>query len=124
MTVRLVLVFLVGVVAGCTQDPGPTDPSRYNQQCTVDQDCVLVFQRACPCTCDDCRPAAGAVNRSDRERFKHDEEAARPCPQRTQLQGCMVCDCVGESRVAACQCGRCAAVFPDAGVCVAADAGP
>jgi len=120
----MLTALLVAIVAGCARDPGPADPAHYDQHCAVDADCVLVFPRACPCTCDDCAPALGAVNRSDQTHFKQDEETARPCAKRAPWeQSCMVCDCPGDGRVAACQCGLCSAVLPDAGACMAPDSG-
>lgn len=104
---------LVAWLGACPRDPGPHDPADYDQHCATDADCVLVFPRACPCTCH-CDAPLGAVNLADLARFD-DDESARPCPPRHPLAGCAMCDCVDHAMVAACDGATCRAVTRDAG---------
>ena len=107
----MVLLGAVLLLAGCPRGE-PRDPADYDRSCTVNSDCVLVFERSCPCECD-CRSPLGAVNVNEEERFNKDEEA-RPCPQR--LPGtCVQCDCAFEPHEARCVGGTCTSVALDGG---------
>lgn len=110
------LAFSVAAAVGaCAYTVGThAQPSDYDQTCTVDGDCVAVWEKSCEDPGCNCEPV-GAVNQKDATRFKEDEDRVRCLDTRP---GAAQCDCVAFE--AFCSGGKCATRANN----FTADAGP
>jgi hypothetical protein len=104
---RFMAFILLSLATACAGDKRP-NPSDYDQSCTANSDCVLVYNDCGGCACK----AAGAINQRDNQRFVDDNTQAK-CPP---LTGSCLCDLPPECPV--CAAGRCAVAVSadDAGV--------
>ena len=79
-TPRRILAAFALTVLSCGLALGPhAKPQDYNQSCTEDTDCVPVWKKSCETPGCNCEPA-GAVNKSEAERYNADESELRCVP--------------------------------------------